>query len=390
MDEDGVRSGDSSRLKSPSETVEILLDEGPQLPHDSEASEEDEVDLELYEAGRRYFSSNFFSLFACMLTGLLCLLYTESIALVLHFTGRSSSPGSAFLRYLGTLQHTLTWYKDKDSLRHSLRVVRAMHSRAGSLAMSKGRLMSQRDMVLTQWGFIGPALVFPQELGISIPDKKGEEGLVYVMYLVGQYLGVQDSLNLCSGGAERAKLYSKLVLERIVRPCLEKDTQGVCKDMTRHLLDGVNVLNPFIDQNAFHAWARRLLLTKETFAMEDLSHLVGFSLVMYKTKCIVFSNLLGIPIFGAILRFLANKLMLLNIVLAAEFKDFMAAGLKNEERGMGIFWPRGRLMAFLVIPPMAAISASKFIRKKVERLVTSQGLKIFLFGLVMSVLIKRF
>ena len=38
----------------------------------------------------------------------------------------------------------------------------------------------------------GPLLLFPQSLGVSDGDEKGVEGVVYIMYLVGRELGVED------------------------------------------------------------------------------------------------------------------------------------------------------------------------------------------------------
>ena len=94
-------------------------------------------------------------MFVCMLTGLLSLMYIESIAAVLHLTRNSGSPGLAFKRYLATLRHTLRWYQGTTSLVDSLVVVRARHQHAAQLSSGSKHTMTQYDMVLTQWAFIG-------------------------------------------------------------------------------------------------------------------------------------------------------------------------------------------------------------------------------------------
>ena len=38
---------------------------------------------------------------------------------------------------------------------------------------------------MTQWAFVGPVLLWPDKLGIS-ERESDQEGLVYVMYLVGR------------------------------------------------------------------------------------------------------------------------------------------------------------------------------------------------------------
>ena len=44
-------------------------------------------------------------------SGLLSLMYIETIALVLEVTDKSNSAPLSFSRYLSTLNHTLAWYR---------------------------------------------------------------------------------------------------------------------------------------------------------------------------------------------------------------------------------------------------------------------------------------
>ena len=45
----------------------------------------------------------------------------------------------------------------------------------------------------------GPALLYPRKLGIMKCSEPDLAGLVYVMYLVGKYLGIEEDLNICAG-----------------------------------------------------------------------------------------------------------------------------------------------------------------------------------------------
>ena len=147
--------------QSARDRLSSLLSQGQHLEHSlaaADLSEDDEkIDQCLMQEGITYFQANFFSMFVCMMTGLLSLMYINSIAVILHLTGKSSSPIMAYQRYLRTMRHTSMWYTGPgvETMTRSLKEVKVKHRVAAKLAMSKGHLMSQYDMVLTQWAFIG-------------------------------------------------------------------------------------------------------------------------------------------------------------------------------------------------------------------------------------------
>ena len=124
--------------------VSLLLDKGVSQKHDlglAGTKKEPSVDEEqLMLVGSTFFNANFFSLFVCMLTGLLSLMFVPGIVTILHFTGRSDTPTLAFRsklnlhlislivscnltksllcrRYLATLCHTTAWYEGLPRLR---------------------------------------------------------------------------------------------------------------------------------------------------------------------------------------------------------------------------------------------------------------------------------
>lgn len=102
----------------------------------------------------------------------------------------------------------------------------------------------QESMVLTQWAFIGPALLWPRELGLNPNDDWGMMGLVEVMAEVGRQLGVREELNMCSGGLKEAREYA-LLLHRRIQQHLSQPSE-LADDMSTQLLSGANILNPFI------------------------------------------------------------------------------------------------------------------------------------------------
>ena len=204
-------------MASASEKFELLISSGKHLPHDhgvannsTENVLEDTFNEDKLEKGISYFNRNFFSMFVSMLTGLLSLMYIDTIARVLDATNQSNSPALSFQRYLSTLRHAVQWYRDLPSLLKSTSRVRVLHRGAAGL-----KNFSQYEMVVTQWAFVGPVLLWPDQLGVARRGQEEVEGVLRVMRLVGRQLGIADQLNLCLGDMEHCTEYSRLILEKV-------------------------------------------------------------------------------------------------------------------------------------------------------------------------------
>jgi hypothetical protein len=52
-------------------------------------------------------------------------------------------------------------------------------------------------MVITQFGFMGYALVRPDFLGMNYRNDKDREGFVHFWAVIGSMLGIKDEFNLC-------------------------------------------------------------------------------------------------------------------------------------------------------------------------------------------------
>jgi len=382
----------TSKLK-----LDLLRSEGRKCPHDhgfkksenqthsdnwDNLSEVNNIDILKLNKGISFFQQNFFSMFVSMLTGLLSLMYIESIAVVLDTTKKSNSAPLSFTRYLSTLNHTLAWYKDIPDLLKSTSKVRQLHRKA-----SKQKNFSQYEMVITQWAFVGPAVLWPEKLGIDCRRSEGLEGLICVMFHVGKQLGICDEFNLCDGSYQEVKDYCKTILEQEIQPTfLSNNSSDVSKQLSKSLLDGVHILNPFIIQDGFRAWTD---VTVNYTSVEDVNHLDPFSNIMFRLQLKVL-QLFHVPILGSILRFFSNNLMKLNIYLATDWQEYIAAaGSKietSDEKTEARLEIRPMLMlmqAFIIIPGMVLISFSSFMLEKI-RVIRSEML---IFGLVSFILI---
>jgi hypothetical protein len=235
-------------------------------------------DWDKFRRGQQYFHKNYFALFVAKLCGLLTILTIPSIVRVLMMTRQSSEPVTAFRRYVVTLTHMLEWY-DGDLLEptsgahKSLMEVRKRHCTAARKARKAGfGPISQLDMVLTQFAFMGFGLLVPEKLGLSGSPEE-QEGFIHFWRTVGHLLGIEDRFNICKGNLPETKQLCQTILEEIFVPALKKPADGF-EQMSRSLLEGMWAMVPYLDYDAFLAFTMRLAGVEVT---EDKSKTLPFT-----------------------------------------------------------------------------------------------------------------
>lgn len=73
-----------------------------------------------------------------------------------------------------------------------------MHLHASrSAGKNKVGLILQCSMAMTQFGFMGYALVRPYMLGIKHDNNEDREAYVYLWAVLGYMLGIKDEFNMC-------------------------------------------------------------------------------------------------------------------------------------------------------------------------------------------------
>lgn len=73
-----------------------------------------------------------------------------------------------------------------------------MHLQASKASLMKGnQIIVQSEMALTQFGFMGYALVRPHLLGIKHDNTDDRKSFVHFWAVVGCMLGIEDQFNMC-------------------------------------------------------------------------------------------------------------------------------------------------------------------------------------------------
>lgn len=131
-----------------------------------------------------------------MYLGLLAILAIPSILNVLIHTRRSSSDMTAYKRYMQTIYHTLAWFRNdlRPGTRcwKSLDAVRKMHFHANRSAISANvGMISQKDMAITQYGFMGFTLNNKKQIGLQANFQEMED-YCHFWRVLGNLVGIKD------------------------------------------------------------------------------------------------------------------------------------------------------------------------------------------------------
>ncbi|XP_076762238.1 uncharacterized protein LOC143430122 isoform X2 [Xylocopa sonorina] len=211
-------------------------------------------DEKKFYLGQRMFCNNTFTMMIAKLCGLLSLLAVPSIKDVLMFTRQSGTPCAAFRRYVSTIFHTWVWYEKKPDVEkeflESLKIVRKKHCVAFRRSLMAGlSRVSQLDMALAQFGFMGFTLLSGDYLGVNYSSEE-LEGLVHFWRVVGSMLGMKDEYNICSGSVEETRALCRRLLDEVFLPGFASDDKDF-NQMSHTLIKSLWPVNPYMDSTAF-------------------------------------------------------------------------------------------------------------------------------------------
>ncbi|XP_077494065.1 uncharacterized protein LOC144104761 [Amblyomma americanum] len=225
-------------------------------------------DTHKFARAKEVFREHLFSFFFAHLVGLAMVVTKPSLLEPLASTGRSSNLPSLYRRYLSTLRHVKCWYegdiwKANDAAAISIGKVRQMHRdvsahlRNRRCPVTGGAYLSQLDMAVTQFAFIGLVVLYPRQLGLFVSERD-LECVLHFWRCVGYKLGVADSYNLCAGSYRETLRVCLDMQEKLIKPGLvSASREGAA--MSRDIINAVRVLVIFLSYEGMMAyWARQV------------------------------------------------------------------------------------------------------------------------------------
>lgn len=203
------------------------------------------------------------STYTCAASGLWMLLQVPEIFVPLVATRKSESLPCLFMRqvinvkphprdllslfiiisrYSSTLDTVLKWietdmFDNKSEGRVAVEKVRCRHNNVcklmETLAKENDHLkpkegtvwVSQKDMVVTQFAFIGLTLLYPEACGIRDGELNLHDAILF-WHFIGYLMGIPEEFNLLSGTQDEAMELCKIVMKEIYIPILDQTVEA--------------------------------------------------------------------------------------------------------------------------------------------------------------------
>ncbi|EDS32585.1 conserved hypothetical protein [Culex quinquefasciatus] len=211
---------------------------------------------------QRFFRENFAAIYYATICGLLAALTVPSILNALIFTTRKPTFKIAAKRYLAAMKHTINWYcqdfEPGSSSWKSLEHVRRVHSTIVKRANAKnyGIIISQKDLAITQFAFMGYVILNPGKVG-SKTSPQDLEALCHFWRVLGFLLGLEDRFNVCTPNMEETIARIDQIQRKHLKSALTKRDDKF-ERAAEALLAGLWCFNLLLDHGALMFAAGRV------------------------------------------------------------------------------------------------------------------------------------
>lgn len=185
-------------------------------------------------------------------------------------TGNSKDIPSLYKRYLSTIIHVNSWYDDdifdpETKGYKSIRQVRSMHKRVQQLMNERFKVkdlhgkehkwMTQYDVALTQFAFIGLAMLWPHKSAMIAAKTEELELINYYWRVLGWFMGMRDDFNACQfDNYEDIKEFNRLIFEHEYKDKFAKHDCKTGLEMTKSICLAMHYFTPLITFNSLAHW----------------------------------------------------------------------------------------------------------------------------------------
>lgn len=285
----------------PIELKKFILGANQGLPNDYSVPIDIKPDwlvMKKYRLGQEFARKYFIGVNASEMMALFVLFALPDGLETLIFSKNSSSPFTAFRRYLSTVLRVSSWY-DHDIWREgnpgyqNIKTVRAMHlniskkinsisfenlkervTLAGSSSEPPiwktdlkdiiqedfrsecpfkigkpihstipGKIfVNQLDMSTTQFGFVGLMVAYPEKFGAAGATKDELEGFIHLWRSIGYLLGMEDKYNFCAGSYDEVVQRCRSFVENWAKTNFQHLTED-WEHMSRCLVEGMSYIS---------------------------------------------------------------------------------------------------------------------------------------------------
>lgn len=122
--------------------------------------------------------------------------------------------------------------------------MRKLHNVASTNSERKGiGFISQDEVSITTFGFVGFAIIRPHLFGIDSKDRAKKEGILHVWAVINYMLGVKDEFNICLLPLEAVEIEFDIIMRNLLSPYMQVESP-LFKQMLSALIDGMQSYLP--------------------------------------------------------------------------------------------------------------------------------------------------
>ncbi|XP_065085661.1 uncharacterized protein LOC135707708 [Ochlerotatus camptorhynchus] len=247
--------------------ITLLLSDGVSTPVEKVTDScklhlPDWFDEAKFKRAQQFYRRNVYAIVIAVLYGAVAVMALPSVLNVLMFTKRSSSVLTAYRRYMATILYFVGWYTEdlKPGTRvwKSIESVRRAHSSTSKRTNLKipGMTISQRDMVVVQYSFVGYCALSPRMLGLQY-STADMEAFIHFWRVIGYMLGIEDRFNCCTADPSSSRIRMQQIQDQLFLPALSKVGEDFHR-MSKYMLDGMWYFNVFLNPDAILYMTYRL------------------------------------------------------------------------------------------------------------------------------------
>ncbi|XP_068623831.1 uncharacterized protein [Battus philenor] len=227
-------------------------------------------DEELYNRGRDFYRRYSYGFTNTFFIGLVAIFAVPSVVEVLLNTQRSTTKYTAYKRYLMTTLRTTSLFKHElkpgSPSWRSFGAIRKRHLMAVQGASIKNKKMiSQRDLALTQFALFGFVLLKPDKFGIRQQREGDWDAYHHVWKVFGHMVGIKDRFNLCRNDITETRQACKQILDRVYTPLLE-NVPEYFEHLSHMMIEGLWAVNSNMEHGSL------------VYATKNLANVPGYIL----------------------------------------------------------------------------------------------------------------
>ncbi|KAI4466658.1 ER-bound oxygenase [Holotrichia oblita] len=110
--------------------------------------------------------------------------------------------------------------------------------------------ISQKNMALTQFGFMGFIVWKTEFVGVYGAEREELEAFIHVWRVIGNIMGIEDRFNICRESVEETREICEELVERVFKPNMMMKHQDFY-DMSNALLSGMWCMMPLFVHKPF-------------------------------------------------------------------------------------------------------------------------------------------